>query len=328
MSFARPWLLLLLIIVPVLWIGGEFLARRTGGGLHVSPPPKTAIPGTWRTRARRAFPVIRALALALLIFALAGPRFGRAKVKSYSEGIDIVLALDISGSMQALDFAPGNRLDAAKEVAHAFVQSRTGDRIGLVVFASNSFTQCPLTTDYVMLERLIDEVEIGDIKDGTAVGMAIGNALNRLRAVPGKARVVILLTDGMNNTGVLDPLTAASLARQMGVRIYTVGAGTKGRVPFPIDDPLFGRTVRNVEVDLDENTLKAIADSTGGSYFRATDRASLQEVYATIDRLEKTRVETEEYIEYRDVGAHLMWPALALVMMEIVAGAVWLRRMP
>lgn len=328
MTLARPWLLLLLLLIPAVVSLRLLWHWRITGGVGLSTPPGWRPRRNLRTVLLRWLPVLRILGLILLIFALAGPRLGRTKVKSFSEGIDIVLALDISGSMKALDFPPGNRLDAAKNVAREFIAGRAGDRIGLVVFASNSYTQCPLTTDYEVLLDLLDEIEIGDIKDGTAVGMAIGNALNRLKEVPGESRVIILLTDGMNNTGVLDPLTAAQLAADLGVRVYTIGAGTQGKAPYPVDHPLFGRRVEYVEVDLDEETLIQIADTTGGLYFRATDTESLQGIYERIDQLERTKVETEEYVEYRDLGGHLLWPALGLVLLELMLGLTWLRRMP
>ena len=328
MTLARPWLLLLLLLLPAVVFLRALWRWRITGGIGLATPPGWRPRRNFRTMVTRWLPALRVLALALLILALAGPRLGRSKVKSFSEGIDIVLALDISGSMKALDFPPGNRLDAAKDVAREFIAGRSCDRIGLVVFASNSYTQCPLTTDYDVLLRLLDEIEIGDIKDGTAVGMAIGNALNRLKDVPGESRIVILLTDGMNNTGVLDPLTAAQLASSLGVRIYTIGAGTQGKAPYPVDHPLFGRRVEYVEVDLDEETLIQIADETGGLYFRATDIETLQRIYERIDQLERTKVETEEYVEYRDLGGHLLWPALALVLLELLLGLTWLRRTP
>jgi len=328
MSLSHPWLLLLLAILPVagfLWV--RMRSRLTAGIGYSTPPGVHSIEG-WRGRVARGLPVLRALALGLLIFTLTGPRLGSTKVRSETEGVDIALALDISGSMRALDFAPGSRLDAAKRVARQFIEGRPGDRIGLVVFASNSYTQCPLTTDHGVLLDLLDQVRIGDIADGTAVGMAIGNALNRLRDVPGKSKLIILLTDGMNNTGALDPATAAQLARELGIRIYTIGAGSKGRVPYPFPDPMGGEVVRYIEVDVDEASLQSIAATTGGLYFRATDTASLEQIYARIDALEKTRVQTEEYVEYRDIAPFFLWPALLLVLLEIVAAATWLRRLP
>lgn len=328
MTLAHPWVLALLPLLAVAILLRMRVRRRLELGIGFPAP--AGLPGALGLRARlaRGLPLLRWIALALLVVALAGPRLGRTRVQSHSEGVDIVLALDISGSMQALDFAPGNRLDAAKDVAREFIAARVGDRVGLVVFASSAYTQCPLTTDQGVLLRLLDEIQIGDIADGTAVGMAIGTSLNRLKEIPGESRLIVLLTDGMNNTGVLDPLTAAELARKLGVRIYTVGAGTRGTAPFPVEDPIFGRRVRQIEVDVDEETLQRIADTTGGLYFRATDRASLSQVYARIDELEKRRVETEEYVEYRDVGARFLWPALGLVLMELLLHAFWLRRLP
>jgi Ca-activated chloride channel homolog len=328
MSFAHPWLLLALTVLGPLAFFWLRMRQRLTVGLTFSAPGERG--GTIGRRARlaRLLPVVRLMALMLLIVALAGPRFGRTRVKSHSEGIDIVLALDISGSMRALDFAPGNRLDAAKAVAREFIAGRPGDRIGLVVFASSAYTQCPLTTDQGVLLQLLDQVQIGDIADGTAVGMAIGTALNRLKEIPGESRIVILLTDGMNNTGALDPQTAAGLAHSMGVRIYTIGAGTRGLAPFPFDDPVFGRRVRQVEVDIDEEALQQIATTTGGLYFRATDTESLARIYERIDSLEKRRVETQEFVEYNDIGTRFLWPALALVLLEVLLQATWLRRLP
>ncbi len=327
MTFARPWLLLLLILPPVIGFFTHWLHARMHGGVGISLPSGMKPPQTPRTIAYRFLPLLRVLALMLIIAVLAGPRLGRTRVKSFSEGIDIVLAVDISSSMKALDFEPGNRLDAAKTVAADFIKGRTGDRIGLVVFASNSYTQCPLTTDYDVLLRLLDEVRIGDIKDGTGIGMAIGNGLNRLKEIEGDNRIMILLTDGMNNTGVLDPMTATSLAKTLGVRIYTIGAGTKGQAPYPVDHPIFGKRVRMVDVDIDDDMLSAIADSTGGLYFRAENVDALSRIYNQIDKLEKTRVETEEFVEYRDLGWMLLWPALGLVLLELMLALSWLRRL-
>jgi Ca-activated chloride channel homolog len=328
MTLAHPWLLLLLALLPVAGLLWWRARPQLSAGIGYAAPPGLRATVGRRGRVARLLPALRALALALLIFSLAGPRLGSTKVRRESRGVDIVLALDISGSMRALDFAPGSRLDAAKRVARQFIEGRPEDRIGLVVFASNSYTQCPLTTDHDVLLSLLEQVRIGDIADGTAIGMAIGNALNRLRDIPGKSRIIILLTDGMNNTGALDPATAAGLARDLGVRIYTIGAGSKGRVPYPFEDPLGGEVVRYIEVDMDEASLESIAQTTGGLYFRATDTASLEAIYQRIDSLEKTRVETQEYVEYREVGPLFLWPALLLVLIETALAATWLRRLP
>jgi len=328
MTLAHPWMLgLLPLLIALAFLWGRS-RRRIERGLSFPAPPALPRVAGRRAHLARWLPALRLLALAILVVALAGPRLGRARVVSHSEGVDIVLAIDISGSMRALDFPPGDRLEAAKEVARRFIAGRRGDRIGLVVFASSAYTQCPLTSDQGVLLELLDGIRIGDIADGTAIGMAVGTALNRLKAVPGESRVIILLTDGMNNTGALDPLTAAELARSLGVRIYTIGAGTRGMAPYPFDDPVFGRRIRQVEVDLDEETLRRIADVTGGLYFRATDAESLARIYERIDELEKRTVESSEYVEFRDVGAGFLWPALLLLLAELGLRATWLRRLP
>ncbi|MBM3316600.1 MAG: VWA domain-containing protein [Candidatus Eisenbacteria bacterium] len=328
MTLAHPWMLgLLPLLIALAFLWGRS-RRRIERGLSFPAPPALPRVAGRRAHLARWLPALRLLALAILVVALAGPRLGRARVVSHSEGVDIVLAIDISGSMRALDFPPGDRLEAAKEVARRFIAGRRGDRIGLVVFASSAYTQCPLTSDQGVLLELLDGIRIGDIADGTAIGMAVGTALNRLKAVPGESRVIILLTDGMNNTGALDPLTAAELARSLGVRIYTIGAGTRGTAPYPFDDPVFGRRIRQVEVDLDEETLRRIADVTGGLYFRATDAESLARIYERIDELEKRTVESSEYVEFRDVGAGFLWPALLLLLAELGLRATWLRRLP
>jgi len=328
MTLAHPWMLgLLPLLIALAFLWGRS-RRRIERGLSFPAPPALPRVAGRRAHLARWLPALRLLALAILVVALAGPRLGRARVVSHSEGVDIVLAIDISGSMRALDFPPGDRLEAAKEVARRFIAGRRGDRIGLVVFASSAYTQCPLTSDQGVLLELLDGIRIGDIADGTAIGMAVGTALNRLKAVPGESRVIILLTDGMNNTGALDPLTAAELARSLGVRIYTIGAGTRGMAPYPFDDPVFGRRIRQVEVDLDEETLRRIADVTGGLYFRATDAESLARIYERIDELEKRTVESSEYVEFRDIGAGFLWPALLLLLAELGLRATWLRRLP
>lgn len=264
----------------------------------------------------------------LLVVALARPRFGQKEVEVTSEGIDIVLALDISGSMKAEDFQPHNRLYVAKEEAKKFVRGRSTDRIGLVVFASNSYTQCPLTTDYDVLERLIDEVDFGDIKDGTAIGMAIANGVNRLKDIPGKSRIIVLLTDGRNNAGTIDPVTAAELARSLQVRVYAIGAGAMEEAPYPVDDPVFGRRYVNLPAQVDDAALTRIAEITGGEYFRATDAEALDRIYGQIDQLEKTQVETREWTNYSEVGSYLAIPVLLLILLEGLLGSTILRRLP
>jgi Ca-activated chloride channel family protein len=251
------------------------------------------------------------------VAALARPQTGAAKVEVKSEGIDIVLALDISGSMKAEDFKPNNRLTVAKEVARKFVEGRAGDRIGLVVFAGGAYTQCPLTMDYGILGSLIESVDFGNVPDGTAIGMALATSINRLREATGKSRVVILLTDGQNNAGEIDPITAAEAARAMGVKVYTIGAGTNGPAQIPVDDAVFGRRYVTIDASVDEESLRKIADITGGTFFRATSPEALAAIYRNIDRMEKTEAETVEYVQYDEMG-----PLLALVAALLLAGGV------
>jgi Ca-activated chloride channel family protein len=315
MRFAAPLFLLVLVplIVAVLW---DWRRRWSWARLAVSaadPFPRRG----WRAAAAGAPRWLFAAAAVLLVAALARPQTGAARVEVKSEGIDIVLALDISGSMKAEDFKPNNRLTVAKEVAHKFVEGRSGDRIGLVVFAGGAYTQCPLTMDYGILTSLIDSVDFGNVPDGTAIGMALATAVNRLRDATGKSRVVILLTDGQNNAGEIDPVTAAEAARAMGVKVYTIGAGTNGPAQIPVDDPVFGRRYVTIDASVDEESLKKIADITGGTYFRATSAEALAAIYRNIDRMEKTEAETVEYVQYDEKG-----PLLALVAALLLAGGV------
>lgn len=327
MSFAHPWLLLLLPLPALL-----LLVRRRWHRKLSPAAGYSSLTLIGRTVGRRAFwrgalPLSRAVVLALLVVALARPRFGRREVEVTSEGIDIVLAVDISGSMKAEDMRP-NRLGAAKAEAESFIDGRTSDRIGLVVFASNSYTQCPLTTDYEVLKRLLRQVDYGEIKDGTAIGMAIANGTNRLKDVPGKSKVMVLLTDGRNNAGAVDPITAAELAHSLRVRIYTVGVGTTGQAPYPVDDPVFGKRYVQLPADVDEVTLTRIAEITGGQFFRATDNDALDRIFRQIDQMEKTKVETRQWVNYSEIGSYLAIPALILLLLEVVLGATALRRLP
>lgn len=278
--------------------------------------------------------VLRILVIGLVVFALARPQAGVHGEEVTSEGIDIVLALDISGSMKAEDFKPRNRLYVAKQVLSEFVKRRKADRIGMVVFAGRSFTQCPLTLDYNVLLGLIDQIQIGMVEDGTAIGMGIANSVNRLRQSNAKSRVIILLTDGVNNTGAIDPVTAAQAAKALGVKIYTVGVGKEGGAPIPIDDPLFGKTyARNrdgslVLTEIDEELLKTIAKSTDGAYFRAADSQALVDIYGRIDAMERTEIKTVEYTRYRELFAYLLLPALILAVAETALAHTRLRRLP
>jgi Ca-activated chloride channel family protein len=325
--FEHPWLLLLLLLIPVV----AWFALRRGRNRSIAYPSVELLLGAgleapvWKRHGKLA---LRLLALALVIVAVAHPQTGRSQHTEYAEGIDIMLVLDTSGSMQAQDFEPKNRLFVAREVVKEFIAKRRQDRIGLVVFAADAITQCPLTLDYTLLAKLVDGVDFGMLDDGTAIGVALATACNRLRSSDATSRVVILLTDGQNNAGMVDPITAARVAASLGVKVYTVGVGTRGRAPMPIDDPVFGRRLVSVDVDIDEPTLRRIAELTDGRYFRATDRAELEEIYDRIDALEKSKVESETYVEYTSRFAWFVIPALALLMLELAFEQTWLRETP
>jgi Ca-activated chloride channel family protein len=266
------------------------------------------------------------LAIVVIVVALARPQSTSQGENVYTEGIDIALLLDISGSMLAEDFQP-NRIQAAKEVALRFVDGRAHDRIGLVVFAGQSFTQCPMTLDYRVLKNLLRQVKPGMVEDGTAIGMAIAQGVNRLKDSKAKSRVMILLTDGVNNRGEIDPVTAAQIAQTYDLRIYTIGVGTVGEAPYPVQTP-WGIRYQNIPVDVDEKTLQKIAELTGGQYFRATSNRALQQIYDEIDELEKTRIEVTTY---RSV-AELFYPwaalGLALLLVEFLLRGTYLRKGP
>ncbi|NNF05195.1 MAG: VWA domain-containing protein [Candidatus Eisenbacteria bacterium] len=302
MRFASP--LFLLALIPLIFLFWWDLRRRwSRPPLAVSDLSLFPVHG-WRGRFVEKLPWFWLLAGILLVIALARPQTGAERIELKSEGIDIVLAIDTSGSMRAEDFKPNNRLVVAKSVAREFVEGRSGDRVGLVVFSGAAYTQCPLTLDYGVLMDLLDEVDFGQ-PDGTAVGMALATATNRLREAEGEGRVVILLTDGQNNAGEVDPITAAEAARALGIRVYTIGAGTDGPARIPVDDPIFGKRYVTMEARLDEDTLKQIASLTGGKYYRATSARALEQIYEEIDALEKTEVETFEYVQYNERGPFL-----------------------
>jgi Ca-activated chloride channel family protein len=275
--------------------------------------------------------IFRLVSITLLVFTLARPQTGQAKEIIKGEGIDIVLVLDVSGSMAAEDFQPKNRLEAAKDVIHEFVAGREYDRIGLVVFARQSFTQVPLTLDYDVLLDLLDQIRLGPemgLEDGTAIGIAIANATNRLKDSTANSKVVILLTDGVNNAGQIDPATAAQIARTLGVRIYTIGAGRPGNAPYPVQDPIFGKHYVNLPSELDEDSLRQIAEISGGLYFRATDSQALHQIYQRISEMEKTEVEVRRYTRYRELAYFFALPALGFILIEILLTNTVFRKIP
>ena len=315
MRFANPFFLLALLPLAAVMIW-DLRRRWSQARLAVSHTAFFPRRG-WRADVVSALPAVFAAAGLLLVLALARPQTGAARVEVKSEGIDIVLALDISGSMKAEDFKPHNRLHVAKDVANKFVDGRVGDRIGLVVFAGGAYTQCPLTMDHGILQSLLREVDFGQVPDGTAIGMALATSVNRLRNAEGESRVIILLTDGQNNVGEVDPITAAQAAKALGVRVYTIGAGTDGPARIPVDDPVFGRRYVTIDASVDEESLREIANLTGGRYFRATSSEALAAIYDEIDLLERTEVETVEYVEYDEKG-----PMLALMAALALAGGL------
>ena len=325
---AQPLMLLLGALVPALVYWYIVHRERRTAALRYSNLELLEAAGkSWRTRLRHLPFVLRMLVVICLVLALARPQTGSAEEEITAEGIDIVLALDLSTSMLAEDLRP-NRLEAAKRVAMDFIDGRRNDRIGLVVFARRGFTQCPLTLDYGILKNLLAEVQTGLIDDGTAIGMGLVTAINRLRESSAKSRIIVLLTDGRNNQGEIDPLTSAEMAHTLGIKIYTVGAGAKGLAPYPVQDPMFGRRYAQVEVDIDEETLQETAKITGGLYFRATDTESLKAVYSEIDRLEKTEVTVTQFTRYRELFHFPLALASFLLLSELVLANTRFRRIP
>jgi len=280
--------------------------------------------------------VLRFACLSLLLVALARPQAGASSTSVESEGIDIVLTLDISGSMMAVDMTPEargatpvgdvTRLDVAKQAAREFIQGRKTDRLGLVIFAGQALTQCPPTLDYNVLLQFLDQVHVGMIEDNTAIGTAIATGVNRLRETTGKSRVMILLTDGANNAGTVDPITAAKVAKAVGVKIYTIAAGRDENARFAVDT-FFGKQYVRQYTPIDEKSLQEIAKLTGGLFFRATSPEKLTAIYKQIGDLEKTKVETKEYVEYSELADRLVWPALVLLALEGILAQTWFRRL-
>ncbi len=267
---------------------------------------------------RRLVPgILRLSVLVLLALALMRPQTGTGEERSTQQVIDMVISLDISGSMATLDFQPDNRLVAAKLEARRFIEGRPDDRIGLVVFAGQSFTQCPLTIDHKAILALLDQIQMGMIEDGTAIGLGLANAVNRLRGSEAKTKIVVLLTDGVNNAGEIDPLTAAQLAAQYKVKVYVIGVGKEGVAYLPVKDPIFGTRLLKVQTEIDEKLMDQIARKTGGRYFRAQDTRSLREIFKEIDSLEKTEVTVERFMHYEERYFWFLWPALILFLIEL-----------
>jgi Ca-activated chloride channel family protein len=267
-------------------------------------------------------------ALTLIVVAMARPQRGIEEEEILTEGVDIIVGLDASGSMAAEDFEPKNRLFVAKLVVRQFVEGLRHDRVGLVVFAGKAFTRCPLTLDYGVLLNIVEDVQLGTIEDGTAIGSALTTSLNRLRESKAKSKVIILVTDGVNNRGEIQPLDSARMAQALGVKIYTVGVGSRGTARFPVNDPTYGKIYMNLPVEIDETSLTRIAETTGGVYYRATDRPSLERIFQEIARLEKTKIEVKTYTHYNELFIRLLFPALSLLLAVTVAEATRFGKIP
>ncbi|MPM23267.1 hypothetical protein SDC9_69733 [bioreactor metagenome] len=328
LSFENPWAFLLMVLIPLMiwWHIRNF--RQTRHAVNVpSLRSVEKVPKTFRERLFHLLPVLRFTAIALIITAIAGPQSYSYHDDYNIEGIDIMLVNDVSGSMLAEDLKP-NRLDAAKNVAEEFISQRPNDRIGLVAFSGAAFTQCPLTADHAVLRQLLSMIENGIVRDGTAIGDAVGIAVDRLRYSTAVSKVIILLTDGINNSGFVDPLNAASMAKLYGIRLYTVGVGTdKGKAPYPVKT-VMGTSYDYVDVHLDETMLKEMADMTGGKYFRAVDNKSLDAIYKDIDQMEKTRIKVARMSDKHDLFFFPVFAALLLLAFELLLRYTVLRIIP
>ena len=328
MHFASPYYLwLLTALVPM---AGYYVWRTLQGGAAIQISSVDGVvraPKTIRYYLRHLPFVLRAAAFALLVVALARPQDVERLSHTNTEGIDIMLAIDVSGSMLARDFRP-DRITAAKEVAGSFISDRYGDRIGLVVFAGEAFTQSPLTADQSTLLTLLGRVRSGLIEDGTAIGNGLATAINRLRESDAKSKVIILLTDGVNNRGEIAPVMAAEIAKEQGIRVYTIGVGSRGTAPTPAIDMFGNMTFVQAKVEIDEKTLQEIADATGGRYFRATDNEKLRAIYDEINRLEKSKVEVADFTTYTEEYLRWVLAALALLAAEFLIRTLILKRIP
>lgn len=327
MEFAHPsYLYLLLLLIPLIAWYIFKLSKTQASFKLASTNAFSGMPQTVKVYLRHLPFVLRLISIALIIIVLARPQSINSWQETETQGIDIVLAVDISGSMLAQDLTP-NRLVAAKKVAAEFITDRPNDKIGLVIFAGESFTQCPLTTDHKVLLNLLNEVDFGMVEDGTAIGLGLANSVNRLKDSESQSKVVILLTDGTNNRGQIAPLTAADLARSYGIRVYTIGVGTQGVAPTPVQTP-FGIKIQNVEVDIDEKTLTEIASITGGQYFRAEDNVGLSNIYEEIDEMEKYLINVQNITRKKELYLPFALFAVGLLLIELILRRTWLRSIP
>jgi len=330
MTFAHPYLLLLLLALPVLaWLKGR--RGKPPAFVYSSVQLVRGLGAAHRSQAGAFLAALRWLALALLLVALAQPRFTKTETQVKASGVDIVVALDLSGSMESEDFEKGgeriNRLQMAKEVLESFILKRPGDRIGLVAFSGKAYVAAPLTLDHDFLQENVERLRLHMIEDGTAIGSGLATAVNRLRDVKSKSKIVILMTDGQNNAGKVPPMTAAEAAKSLKVKVYTIGVGTRGKAPMPV--MFFGqKRYQMVDVDIDEDTLTKIADLTGGKYYRADNAQTFRQIYDEIDRLEKTEAEVKKYSQHRELFVWFVAIGLSLLLVEVLLSQTVLRRLP
>jgi Ca-activated chloride channel family protein len=324
-TFANPWLLIALVLIPLLVFFYIRSYHRRQAAVRYSSLAGIRSARSWKVRFYPLLFVLRMLALALLIVALARPQTSSRKQDVSVEGIDIIISLDISSSMLATDFNP-NRLEAAKSVAKDFISQRKNDRLGLVIFAAESFAQCPLTTDHQMVQNLFSDINTDMLKDGTAIGDGLATAVQRLKDSKAKSKVIIILTDGVNNTGFVDPMTAAEMAKMFGIRVYTIGVGSNGMARVPVGiHPMTGRYVfRQREVNIDEATLEKISEATNGKYFRATDKEKLKDIYNSIDKLEKSKIDVYQYErKHEEFFLFALFAALILLLEWILRKSIF-----
>ncbi len=329
-SFSDPLYLLLLPVLPLMVYWYLRGMKRSSGKIRYSDIGilKRLVPSA-KQRLRHILFVMRLLAFTMLIFALARPQSSSKEEEISTEGVDIILAMDVSSSMLAEDFKPNNRLEAAKLVAMDFIKGRRNDRLGMVIFAGESFTQCPLTLDYGVLLTLLEGIKVADKDwDGTAIGMGIINAVNRLRDSKAKSKVIILLTDGVNNSGQVAPVTAARIGQAFGVKIYTIGAGKRGTAMYPVNNPIFGRQYVPMQVEIDEETLKEIARITNAKYFRATNERKLKAIYDEIGEMEKTKIEVKEFTRYEEYFVYFLGLGLLLLLLKLILSNTYFKKLP
>lgn len=331
MQFEDPGFLLLLLLLPAYLPFGRKKHPRIGYP-SVKRLKKTGTP--LKVRLIHLPEAIKYAALVLIVIALARPQLANSEREVSTRGTDIILALDLSGSMMAEDFKPNNRLYVAKAVIRDFIENRRNDRIGLVSFAGKAYTQSPLTLDYGMILALIDGLEIGRMEDGTAIGMAVAEGVKRLKDSEAKTKIIILLTDGDNNAGNIDPLTAAKAAKAFGIKVYTIGVGSEGGAPVPVYDPLFGKIYARdssgniLLTKINEEVLKSVAETTGAVYYRATDSASLSKIYQAIDSLEKSDIKLKEFYSYADIYHYFLIAVLVFMAISATLKSTWLWRYP